>query len=287
MEPKPPSQTARNVAICRAIHTLFADEPKLLIDPFARGFAGFATDQALIDWFFASPLSQLPYMRTLFALRSRYVEDERVAEVERAATAQYVILGSGLDSFAYRRPDIMARIDVFEVDHPASQAWKRERAAELGLQAPARLHYASVDFEHQTLAEGLGRAGFDFTASAFFSLLGVTQYLTRTAVLQTLRDIAAISSAPVTLILEFARSPTELDREDAETVKLTAEGTARLGEPWLTFFGLNEMEDVLRSSGFNEIRHFDPATAHARYLHHRTDGAELSGFARLTRADRT
>ena len=181
----------------------------------------------------------------------------------------------------------MARIDVYEIDHPASQAWKHERASELGLQAPTRLHYAPVDFELQTLTEGLGQAGFDFTAPVFFSLLGVTQYLTRPAVLQTLGDIATISSAPVTLVLEFVRSPTELNREDAEAVRATAEGTARVGEPWLTFFGLNEMEEALRDSGFGAIRHFDPATAHARYLHDRTDGATLPGFARLTRADRT
>jgi methyltransferase (TIGR00027 family) len=287
MEQRPPSQTARVVAGCRAIHTLLADEPKLLNDPFARGFAGFATDQELIDWFSASPLSRLPYMRSVFSLRSRWVEDELAATVEQGGVTQYVILGAGLDSFAYRRPDLMDRITVFEVDHPGSQAWKRERAAELGLQAPARLVYAPVDFEHQTLAEGLGQAGFDFGAPVFVSMIGVAMYLTRAAVLRTWRDIATLSRAPVTFVLECPRSLDELSEADAETVRTTAaEAAAQVGEPWITFFGRNELKEVLRSSGFSKVLNFDPAAAHARYLHDRKDGAAWPNFTMLVRADR-
>ena len=93
-------------------------------------------------------------MRTLFALRNRYAEDELVRAIEDG-TSQYIILGVGLDSFAYRRPDLLRTLDVYEVDHPASQAWKRERVEKLGIEVPARLRYVPIDFERETLNEGL------------------------------------------------------------------------------------------------------------------------------------
>ena len=105
-------------------------------------------------------------MRTPYVVRNRYAEDELADAVDRGV-AQYVILGAGLDSFAYRRPDSMRHVEVFEVDHPASQAWKRQRVAELGIPVPATLHYIPVDFEKQTLTDGLAAGGVDRVAPIF------------------------------------------------------------------------------------------------------------------------
>ena len=124
-----PSRTAIRVAMYRAAHYLLDAEPKILADPFARSFAGFSSEEELLRAINAivPPVDLVP-VRTIFALRSRYAEDE-LAQAVRRGTQQYIILGAGLDSFAYRRPDLMRTLEVYEVDHPASQVWKRERVA--------------------------------------------------------------------------------------------------------------------------------------------------------------
>ena len=160
MQTREPSRTAMNTAMWRAMHTLLDEEPKILADPFARDFAGHASNEALIVAHDAHPLARMSWVRTLFALRNRYAEDE-LTEATACGVEQYVILGAGLDSFAYRRPDLMRTLQVFEVDHPASQAWKRARVAELGLEVPAGLRYSPIDCERGTLPEGLRRAGVD------------------------------------------------------------------------------------------------------------------------------
>src|SRR5262249_10394666 len=177
----------------RAAHYLLDAEPKILSDTFARAFAGFSSDQEFLAGLDAVPSANLAWLRTSFALRNRLAEDE-LADAVKGGVAQYVILGAGLDSFAYRRPDLMQSLTVYEVDHPASQAWKRERVAALGIEVPSTLHYVPIDFEDATLIEGLASAGLDRRAPVFFSWLGVTQYLTREAGLRTLQEGATASS---------------------------------------------------------------------------------------------
>jgi methyltransferase (TIGR00027 family) len=265
------------------MHTLLDEEPKVLADPFARGLAGHASDEALVAAHDAHPLARMPWLRTQFALRNRYVEDELAGAVARGVR-QYVILGAGLDSFAYRRPDLMRTLRVYEVDHPASQAWKRARVAELCLEVPAGLRYAPVDFERETLPDGLRAAGVDPGAPVFFSWLGVTQYLTREAVLRTLRDVAGFAGAGGTLVLEFIAPAAGLDPEEGALVEALAAGAARVGEPWLTFFTGAEMEAALRQAGFGVVEHLGPEEASARYLRGRTDGSRLPGYFRMAKA---
>ena len=193
MEQNGASRTAIGTAVHRAAHLLLDEDPKILVDPFARAFAGYASDAAMLHALASTETIEFPRMRTVFTLRSRYVEDELAAAIIRGID-QYIILGAGLDSFAYRRPDLVASLDVFEVDHPASQAWKRARVAELGIAVPTHLHHVSIDFERQTLGQGLADSIVDFGKPVFLSLLGVTQYLTPDATLRTLRDVAATTA---------------------------------------------------------------------------------------------
>ena len=168
-EPRPPSQTAQVAAMCRAVHAIRGSEPKLLADTLARPLLGYADDQSLLDHFDAQPLSRFPGIDTVFALRSRYAEDEVAAAMDHGTT-QYVILGADLDTFAYRRPDLCERVDVFEVDHPGSREWKRQRVAEVELVNPARLRQVPVDFERDVLSDRLKVAGFDRSQPVFVSL---------------------------------------------------------------------------------------------------------------------
>jgi methyltransferase (TIGR00027 family) len=283
MTEKGPSQTAIRTAMRRAAHYLLDAEPKILADGFARALAGFSTDEEFLRAFQAVPNAHIPWLRMSFALRNRLAEDE-LAKAVKQGTTQYIILGAGLDSFAYRQPDLVRSLDVYEVDHPASQAWKRERVRALGIPVPPTLHYAPVDFERTSLTEGLTTAGLKRHESAFFTWLGVTQYLTRDAVLRTLRDVAALSTAESTLVMEFLAPPRTLNDEEAALVNSLAEASAKVGEPWLSFFTSDDMQDALTQAGFKSVEHFGPAEAFDRYLRGRTDGARLPGYFRMAKA---
>jgi methyltransferase (TIGR00027 family) len=165
-----------------------------------------------------------------------------------------------------------------------SQAWKCERVAALGIPIPPTLHYAPIDFERTSLTEGLVTAGLKRHEPAFFTWLGVTQYLTREAVLRTLREVATLSTVESTLVLEFLAPLRTLNSEDAAVFNASAEAVAKLGEPWLSFFTPDDMQDALTQAGFRFVEHFGPAEAFDRYLRGRTDGARLHGHHRMAKA---
>ena len=189
-----------------------------------------------------------------------------------------------MDSFAYRRPDLMASVDVFEVDHPASQAWKRARVADLGIAAPARLHHVAVDFERQTLAEGLAESAVDLGKPAFLAWLGVTQYLAKDAVLRTLCDVAATVASDSELVVQFIVPPATMARGEVAPISGQAERARILGEPWLSFFEPAEMERHCRDAGFAEIEHFGFKEATERYFQGRSDGLRPPGHFCMIKA---
>src|SRR5262245_58103776 len=202
-------------------------------------------------------------------VRARLAEDV----VERALTAgtrQYAILGAGLDSFAYRRPDLLVRLRVFEVDHPASQAWKRERLAELGVSLPANLVFAPIDFESQTLRAGLLTAGFDFAAAAVFSWIGVTMYLTLAAIEATLGTVAACPP-PSRIVLTYNLPPSTLQDHGRAIGSRMSRMAGDMGEPWISFFTPAEAEALLCRCGFGKVDHFGPAEAIRTYFDGRPD----------------
>ena len=173
---------------------------------------------------------------------------------------QYVILGAGLDSFAYRRGDLLDRLRVFEVDHPASQAWKRLRLEELGIDQPANLVLAPVDFESQTPREVLEAAGFDFAASAVFSWIGVTMYLTLDAIRATLATVAACP-AGTRIVLTYNRPQSALQGLGLATETTLAKIATEMGEPFVSLFEPAEIihfgpDEAIRAyfAGRNDIR---------------------------------
>jgi methyltransferase (TIGR00027 family) len=203
-------------------------------------------------------------MRFLIAARSRFAEESLAAAVGRGVR-QYVLLGAGLDTFAHRNPFADAGLRVFEVDHPATQGWKRTRLAEAGLTPPASLTFAPVDFERQTLAGGLAAAGFDAARPAFFAWLGVVIYLTREAVIETLRLIASLPAGSEVVFdygVPRTASPPEQRAYDA---RREARLAAR-GEPWITRFAPLEIAAELKRLGFDELEDLGPAEMARRYL---------------------
>ena len=186
LEEGQPSRTARSTALQRAAHQLL-ETPRVFEDPIALRIFGASGVVRLAEGLERYRTEGSRAMRAFLVLRSRFAEDGLANAVQRG-TRQYVVLGAGLDTFAYRNPHRSLR--VFEVDHPATQRWKRTRLQEQAIELPRTLTFAPVDFEKQSLADGLRRARFNLRAPTFVSWLGVTVYLTRPAVMDTLGFIA-------------------------------------------------------------------------------------------------
>jgi methyltransferase (TIGR00027 family) len=196
MEEGRPSATALLTAMVRAAHLLWDDPPKIFEDTLALRLCACDSEASLktqLDQFDAevarstSPDFALISRRSLTAMvvmRSRYVEDE-VDDAVTKGVSQYVILGAGLDSLAYRRLDLAKVLRVFEVDHPATQAWKRTRLDMARVKSPPNLSVVPVDFEKESLIENLQRNGYRKDAPGLFSWLGVTMYLTPAAIFAT------------------------------------------------------------------------------------------------------
>ncbi|MFJ4641621.1 class I SAM-dependent methyltransferase [Streptomyces hygroscopicus] len=262
-----PSTTARGAAAFRAAHQEL-EGGRVFHDPLAlRVLAADADDPALEAAF----RPEREDVRLSVAARARFAEDAVTAAVARGVR-QAVVLGAGLDTFGCRNPHAAEGLRVFEVDHPATQEWKRGRLAAVGIPVPASLTFAPVDFERQSLAEGLGAAGFDPARPAFFVWLGVVPYLTRTAVLGTLGFIAALPNGSG-VVFDYGEPPDALPPEQRAVHEARAAWAARAGEPFLSFFAPGELAAELRRLRFSageDIRYRDLT---ARYgSAHRTAG---------------
>ena len=266
----------------RAAHQLL-DDPKVFDDPLALHMVGKKHASALRAdprQFEATALS--PYLRAFLAARSRYAEDELALGLRRGV-CQYVILGAGLDTFAYRNPHPQGVLHVFEVDHPTTQTWKRARLEEAGITLPNDLTFAPVDFETQTLAEGLVGAGYDSGKCTFFSWLGVTEYLTTEAVMAILRFIA---SAPVGsgVVFDYVLSPSLLTPVQRSRFDALAQRVASAGEPWQTFFDPGLLAMDLRAMGFEYSEDNGPEEINARYFDGRKDGLRVGSLSHIMNA---
>jgi methyltransferase (TIGR00027 family) len=261
------SKTALRVAIRRAAHQLM-EQPRVLDDPLAVRLigSGFARDLERASHTVARDF------RAFMAVRSRLVED-RLAEAVSRGVRQYVVLGAGLDTFAYRNP--FASLRVFEVDHPATQEWKREMLDAAGIALPAEVTFVPLDFEHKALAEGLAEAGFDSSAPAFFGWLGVVPYLTLEAFRATLSTIAGLPAGSA-VSFDYALAPETLSEAGRTAFAALAKRVADAGEPFQLFFTPQTMEAELRQAGFKRIEQLDSDRLNEIYFKNRADGLKLS-----------
>jgi methyltransferase (TIGR00027 family) len=260
MQPGQPSYTAMRAAAHRAAHQV-VEQGRVFADPLALPVLG-ETPEAVFGNELHSAATR--GMRLLIAARSRFAEESLAAAVGRGVR-QYVLLGAGLDTFAHRNPFADAGLRVFEVDHPATQGWKRARLAEAGLTPPPSLTFAPVDFERQTLADGLAAAGFDASRPAFFAWLGVVIYLTREAVIETLRFIAALpAGSEVVFDYGVPHSAYPAARQDYHAQRDAR--MAALGEPWITRFDPAEIAAALTVLGFDKLEDLGPREIAWRFL---------------------
>jgi methyltransferase (TIGR00027 family) len=267
------------VALARAAHQIF-DTPKVFDDPLALRIVGAYAQGTSPERFFHDRYKftrRARFVRALLVVRSRVAEEELAAAVQRGVR-QYVLLGAGLDTFAYRNPHTGVR--VFEVDHPATQAWKRKILRRAGIPEPDSLTFVPVNFERQTALEGLIAAGFDRSSPAFFAWLGVTMYLQEDAVYAVLRDIAGMPPASG-IIFDYAVSKSEMSLLGRLMVAVVNRRLKRVSEPWVTFLSPEMLAAKLRSLGFHEIRDLGSDELNARYLSGRTDSLRTGPVGRL------
>jgi methyltransferase (TIGR00027 family) len=262
-----PDNTAVRTALWRALHVEVDAQPHIFED--TVGLQLVAPDEGWRQRPDMSPFTR-PFRASIVA-RARFVED-LLAEQVASCMSQYVILGAGLDTFAQRRPELASRMQVFEIDQPASQAWKRQRLIELGWGIAPFLNFVPVDFEAgDTWWDQLLAAGFASQKPAVLASMGVSMYLTREAILATLRRVATLAPGS-SLVMSFLL-PIELNDPDIRPgVERAAAGAKANGTPWLSFFTPTEILALAREAGFRKVEHVSAAALAERYFAGRTDG---------------
>jgi methyltransferase (TIGR00027 family) len=276
---KTASRTAERVAMRRAAHQLYDEPPLVFADPLALRVL---SEDARAELSKREELERTPsarMMRAFLCARSRFAEDA----LERAVVAgirQYVVLGAGLDTFAVRsalpeRP-IDPGLRIFEVDHPATQAWKRGCLEQSGVHVPDTVTFVAVDFEQEELMARLVASGFDAGAPAFCSWLGVVPYLTREAAVGTLRALGALPAGSG-VAFDYAVALESLSPKQQAMFDWLAERVARAGEPFRLGFDPVELRELLRECGFARVEDLDGGAISARYFVGRTDGLTVRG----------
>ena len=262
------SETALGIAILRAAHQLIDNEPKILDDPISMRMLDDATHLRIRNHPEAYQTARLKALRVQAVVRSRFAEDRLAAAVTHGVR-QFVILGAGLDTFAYRQPAWAAGLQIFELDQPASQVTKRRLLETANISVPPNLAYLEIDFEKDSLRSVLEGGHFNFMEPAFFSCLGVLMYLTEDAVNSILRFVVS-THPPGEIVFSFANRAAQPGI--SSRVSTTERKAAKLGEPWLTKAQPDILEEELRGLGFSEIMFLTPKMILEQYLQNRPDG---------------
>lgn len=262
-----PDSTAIRVALWRAMHVQIDSPPYVFRDEIGLRLASPEEDWRSRPDMDPQTTSQ---MRAGIVSRARFIEDLLAEQIERGVD-QYVLLGAGLDTFAQRRPELAARLTVFEIDQPGPQAWKRQRLTELGYGVPDWLRLVPVDFEVDSWWDRLTAAGFDPDRPAVVASTGVSMYLTKETNIATLHQIAKL--APGSTLATTFMLPLELVGPDEQRLRRYVEQGAReSGTPFISFFGPDEIVALAEDAGFAATQHISPSDINRRYFTDRTDG---------------
>jgi methyltransferase (TIGR00027 family) len=259
MDRKSTSQTAMAAATHRAVHQIL-EHGRIFSDPLAVAILGVDRDD-IVRHARQTPSSRR--MRLFISIRTRFAEDA-LAGAYAQGVRQLVVLGAGLDTYAYRKalPD---GLRVFEVDHPATQAFKRERLAAAHIEMPSSLSYVPVDFERDTCGDRLSVAGFDPNARTFVTWLGVIPYLTEQAIWSTLNYISKLPGG-AEVVFDYSNPPDQLPPERRAQHDQRAARVAEMGEEWLSYFDTETLHEKLYSIGFSRLDDLGPYEIAHRYL---------------------
>ncbi|MCT3921072.1 SAM-dependent methyltransferase [Elizabethkingia anophelis] len=260
-----PDNTAIRTALWRAFHTQADAEPHILEDTVRLQLI--APEEG---WQERPDIKYTQRLRASVVARSRYIEDIITTEIPKG-TDQYVILGSGLDTFAQRNPDITSKIQIFEIDQPDTLAWKQKRLSETRFHIPENLHFVPVNFEKLSWWEQLLKAGFNIHKPAVIACTGVTLYLTRSAIKETLQHMVSLAAGSVVAISFYL--PVELlKKEDQPMQEMANKGAQQAGTPFISFFSPEEVIAIAKESGLKNTDLVSTEDIKDLYFKNRTDG---------------
>lgn len=282
MKQNNPSLTAYKVAMMRAAHQVL-DNPKIFKDPIALSIIGTqgASDIRSKSQKFKTKLHS--YLRAIVVARSRFVEDELVVAIKRGVR-QYVILGAGLDTFAYRNPYSAEGLRVFEVDHPATQQWKRQQLNATAIRTPETLAFVPIDFESQSLVDELLKAGFRTEEPSLFSWLGVTMYLIRETMMATMEQIPSSTSSGSEIVFDYIVPPSSQNFLRRLVFRLLSSKVGKAGESWKSFFDPISLVMDLKAIGFTQAEDIGPEKINALFFKDRADKLMVGNFGHLMKA---
>ena len=260
-----PDNTAVRTALWRAFHTQADAEPYILED--TVGLQLIAPEEG---WQERPDIKYTQRLRASVVARSRYIEDIITTESSKG-TDQYVILGSGLDTFAQRNPDITSKIQIFEIDQPDTLAWKQKRLSETGFHIPENLHFVPVNFEKSSWWEQLLKAGFNIHKPAVIACTGVTLYLTKSAIIETLQHMVSLATGSV-IAISFYLPIELLEKEDQPMQEMANKGAQQSGTPFISFFSPEEVIAIAKESGLNNTDLVSTEDIKDLYFKNRTDG---------------
>jgi methyltransferase (TIGR00027 family) len=260
MQSRKPSETSFRSATHRAVHQVL-DHGAIFTDPLALRIIGTNAETVLRDAHLYTAGNRL---RWFIAMRARVAEDALAAAASARGITQLVVLGAGLDTYAYRGA-LAQNVHIFEVDHPATQAWKRELLAKAGIEPPKTLTFVPVDFERETLTGALAAAGLDPAQRTFFTWLGVLVYLTKEAILSTLRYVASLPGG-ADIVFDYSNPTGSLSGDDAAAREAITTRVASMGEDFRSHFDTDELCAELGALGFRTIRDLGPPELAKRFL---------------------
>ncbi|MDM8177884.1 class I SAM-dependent methyltransferase [Olivibacter sp. LS-1] len=261
-----PDNTAVRTALWRALHLEVDGKPPIIEDDL--GLRLVAPDAGWRERPHMHP-EFTKRLRASIVARARFIED-LIIDQSAHGIQQYVILGAGLDTFVQRRPDIASKLQVFEIDQPSTLAWKQKRLIDLGYNIPDYLHFVPVDFEATSWLEELLKSKFNANKAAVVVCTGVTLYLTREAIVSTLKQIASLATGSQ-LAMTFYLPLALMDEEDKPLQQIAEKGAREAGTPFVSFFAPHEVLALAKEAGFKEARVFSTKEMEQTYFKDRAD----------------
>ena len=264
MNTRKPDNTALRTALWRALHVLEDGAPHIIEDT-----VGYDLIKPAVDWKEWPDMKYTKRLRASILARARFIEDLAKEEIAKGVK-QYVLLGAGLDSFAQRNKDLSSKVEIYEIDQGETLEWKKEKLIENGYEITGNLHFVPVDFEKSSWWEQLANSGFDFSERAFVSCTGVTLYLTKDAIEDTMKNLAALARGS-SIAIAFYLSLEELEEEDKPLLEMSIKGAATSGTPFKSFYSPGEVKRLAEGLGFTGIETVSTTEMRERYFNNRTD----------------
>jgi len=260
-----PDNTAVRTALWRALHVQVDAKPYVIEDEV--GLKLVAPEEG---WQERPDMKYTKRLRASIVARARFVED-LIIEQSKRGIDQYIILGAGLDTFAQRRPDIASKLQIYEIDQPHTLVWKQQRLIDLGFGVSDHLHFVPVDFEISSWWDELLKAGFDINKPAVVACTGVSLYLTKEAITDTLKQITTLAPGS-TLAMTFYLPIDLLDDEDKPMQEMAEKGARASGTPFVSFFAPDEILTMAENAGFRDAKTISTRDMVQCYFKDRTDG---------------